>query len=202
MSEPTASRFESLQRRYREGDLPWDHELPPPEIVAIAEQLPPGRALDLGSGSGRACIYLARHGWQAEGVDFVPEAVDLARQRVAAAGVADRVRLHHGSVTHMPFLEPPFDLAIDVGCMHAFAGQELRDYAAELRRLLRPGATYLLFAHLRSDPEQELGIAEATIRAIFADGFVFEQVAHGETVVRDTRWDSAWFYLRRAGARA
>ncbi|MBX0327031.1 class I SAM-dependent methyltransferase [Oscillochloris sp. ZM17-4] len=197
MTDPTPSRFEALQRRYRECDLPWDRDLPPPEVVAIADQLPPGRLLDLGSGSGRACIYLAQRGWHADGVDFVPEAITLAESRVAAAGVAGQVRLHQGSVTHMPFLEPPYDLAIDVGCMHAFHGDDLRDYAGELRRLLRPGGLYLLFAHLRNRPDEPLGVSEATIRDLFTDDFLFEHVEHGKTTVVDTRWNSAWFYLRR-----
>ncbi|NTU83074.1 MAG: hypothetical protein HGA45_27510, partial [Chloroflexales bacterium] len=42
-----------MRRRYREGDLPWEAPLPPPEVLAAAERLPPGRALDLGCGSGR-----------------------------------------------------------------------------------------------------------------------------------------------------
>ncbi|NNJ09949.1 class I SAM-dependent methyltransferase [Chloroflexales bacterium ZM16-3] len=197
MSDLTPSRFESLQRRYREGDLPWDRELPPPEVVAIAEHIPPGRILDLGCGSGRACIYLAKHGWRADGVDFVPEAVALAEGRVREAGVAEQVRLHQGSVSAMPFLEPFYDLVIDVGCMHAFQGEELRAYASELRRLLRPGGLYLLFAHLRTHPDEALGIPEATIRDLFAGDFQFEHVEHGETVVSDKRWDSAWFYIRR-----
>lgn len=74
-------RFLGLQQRYQRGDLPWDEPLPPPEIIALAERLPPGRALDLGSGTGRASIYLARCGWTVDGIDFVPEAVALADAR-------------------------------------------------------------------------------------------------------------------------
>ena len=39
------------------------------------------RILDLGCGPGRASIYLARLGWQVDGVDFVPQAIATARQR-------------------------------------------------------------------------------------------------------------------------
>jgi len=33
----------------------------------------------LGCGPGRASIYLARRGWQVDGVDFIPDAIELAR---------------------------------------------------------------------------------------------------------------------------
>ena len=65
--------------RYRSGQTSWDHPEPPPEVMAFAATLSAGRALDLGCGSGRASIYLARRGWQVDGVDFIPDAIELAR---------------------------------------------------------------------------------------------------------------------------
>lgn len=58
MAEPTSNRFAELQRRYQERNLPWDLPLPPPEIITLAATVPTGRALDLGCGAGRTCIYL------------------------------------------------------------------------------------------------------------------------------------------------
>ena len=87
MTDPM-TRFQRLQQRYRDGDIPWDHDLPPPEVIAVAAELPPGRMIDLGCGTARACVYLAARGWEADGVDFVPEAIALAEERVRRAGVA------------------------------------------------------------------------------------------------------------------
>ena len=202
MPEAGSDYFAALQRRYRERDLPWDRALPPPEVIDTVAALPPGRALDLGCGAGRACIYLARAGWRVDGVDFVPEAIDLAAEQVAAAGVSDRVTLHQGSVAQLDFLQPPYDLAIDVGCMHALSGANLLAYAAEVARLVSPGGRYLLFAHLRGDvvTDGPVGIAEGEIVGLFRDTFAFERVEHGITEVNGQRWSSAWFYLRRTGA--
>jgi len=191
--------FSEMERRYREGDLPWDDPLPPPEVIELAGQLPPGRALDLGCGAGRACIYLAQQGWACDGVDFVPQAIALARTRARAAGVANRIHFHIAAVTQLDFLHPPYDLAIDVGCLHAQQGDDLRIYAAEVSWLLRPGAHYLLFARLLDDPTQSdmRGLPEQAIHALLSPTFTFDHVVYGNTSTDDAAWRSAWFWMRR-----
>ena len=186
-----------------EGRVPWDAPTPPPEIVALADALPPGRALDVGCGYGRAVIYLAGRGWSAVGVDFVPLAIDEARRRAAAVGLSERATFYAASATDLSFLAPPFDLVIDVGCMHSFTEEMLAAYRDEIVRLLPPGGQYVLFAHLRqaSDPEREdgpRGIAEATIYELLREAFRLERVERGVTQVEDRPpWNSAWFWFRR-----
>jgi 2-polyprenyl-3-methyl-5-hydroxy-6-metoxy-1,4-benzoquinol methylase len=67
---------------------PWDREGPVPELVAAAYGLAPGRALDLGCGTGAQSVFLAREGWEVTAVDAVPRALAAARRRAEAAGVA------------------------------------------------------------------------------------------------------------------
>lgn len=189
--------------RYEEGRVPWDDPTPPPEIVALADALPPGRVLDVGCGYGRAVIYLAGRAWSAVGVDFVPLAIDEARRRAAAAGVGERATFYAASATDLSFLAPPFDLVIDVGCMHSFTEEMLAAYANEVARLLRPGGRYLLFAHLREadEPEREdgpRGIAEGVVYELLRGSFRLERVERGVTQVEDRPpWNSAWFWFIR-----
>jgi SAM-dependent methyltransferase len=191
--------YAEMRRRYDERDLPWDQALPPPEVIAFAEGAAPGRALDLGCGMGRASIYLAQRGWICDGVDFIPVAVDLARERAKAAGVEDRVRFFVASVAHLDEFEPSYDLAIDVGCMHNLRGGDLVSYAAGVARLVRPGGEYLLFAHLadETDGATNARLTEQDIRALFEDAFALERVERGTTTVREMTWPSAWFWMRR-----
>lgn len=194
--------YRRLRERYETGDVPWDAELPPPEVMALVETLPLGRALDLGCGYGRTAIYLARRGWHVDGVDFVELALEEAERRAAAAGVD--VAFHHGSVTNLSFLEGRYDLAVDVGCGHALDESALRAYRDEVRRLLRPGAPFLVFARIRDAVAGEgedgpRGLDEPLFRRLFAEGFSLLRYEQGLTEMDDgSSWRSAWFWLRRA----
>jgi len=74
----TESRQPMFSERYANGNMPWDSGITPPEIQEILASAPPGRALDLGCGTGTVMRDLLRAGWQADGVDFVPRAIALA----------------------------------------------------------------------------------------------------------------------------
>jgi cyclopropane fatty-acyl-phospholipid synthase-like methyltransferase len=190
-----------MERRYASGDVPWDQPLPPPELLELAEALPAGRALDLGCGYGRTAIFLAERGWTVDGVDFVAAAVEEARRRARAAGV--RATFHHGSVTDLSFLQPPYDLAVDVGCGHNLGPDGWRAYHAELCRLVRQGGLFLLFCHVREEGEEGQGedtphgLDQEAFLKLFAGGFRAERMTHGETVMPAGSWPSAWFWMRR-----
>jgi len=197
-------RYRRLRERYETGDVPWDAELPPPEVMEMVEALPPGRALDLGCGYGRTAIYLAQRGWQVDGVDFVELALEEAERRAEAAGV--KVTFHHSSVTELDFLVGPYDLAVDVGCGHALDEEGLRAYCKELRRLLRPGAIFIFFARIRDGASDSAadegdgprGLDDSLFRRIFAEGFSLYRHERGVTEMEDGgSWQSAWFWLRR-----
>lgn len=58
-----------------------------------AEAATPGRALDVGAGTGYVGLYLAQRGWQVDAVDISPRAVELARANAERNGVAMNVYL-------------------------------------------------------------------------------------------------------------
>jgi len=139
-------RIDSLFYRlaYRAGRPRWDSAEPRPELAGLIQGRPAGRALDLGCGTGTDAIYLASQGWEAVGVDFVPEAIGTARSRAAACGssasfvVADVTRLRQAAVNG------DFDLVIDIGCYHAIPARLRDSYATEVAALTMPGADLYL----------------------------------------------------------
>ena len=90
------ARLERFQAAYAAPQAPpWDSNIVPPEVRALVEDTspwPPGRALDVGCGSGTSAVYLAAHGWQVTGVDWIAAALDQARQRATSP----RSRSRHG----------------------------------------------------------------------------------------------------------
>ena len=104
---------------YRLGFVFWQRDAPPEDLVALVEgpsALPPGRALELGCGTGTDTIYLAGHGWDVTAVDMVPKTLATARRRASAAGVTPR--FIEGGVTRLPDLQvgDGHDLVLDFGC--------------------------------------------------------------------------------------
>ncbi|MFQ5576346.1 MAG: class I SAM-dependent methyltransferase [Anaerolineae bacterium] len=194
--------YQNMLERYQTGQIPWDHELPPPEVLAYVPTLPPGKALDLGCGLGRAAIFMAGLGWDVDAVDFIPLAVDAARARAKAAGVSPR--FHMAPVIELDFLTGLFDLALDVGCLHGLPSNELPAYHRQLLRLLKPDGQFMLFAHLRTDDSPADGhrwIEEAALRRLFDHGFTLNRVEYGTTQIQDhDPWKSAWFWFAKRKA--
>lgn len=198
------SNYDRLRQRYATGETPWDHELPPPEVIDTLAHLAPGQALDLGCGYGRSAIYMAQHQWQVDAIDFIDLAIAEAIRRAKQAGVDNQITFHTGPVTNLYYLSGLYDFALDVGCMHNFDEAALLAYRDEVARLLRPGGLYLLFAHLRAEPIEydsngdPRWLPEQWLHDYFTTDFILERAEHGQTAMPDRDpWPSAWFWFRR-----
>jgi len=62
-------------------------------LVDNVELLPKGRVLDVAMGAGHNAIYLAKLGFEVEGVDISPEAVGRALERARNSGVNLRAQV-------------------------------------------------------------------------------------------------------------
>ncbi len=72
--------------RNRPGE---DFDAPPTALlVETAQQLLPGRALDLACGTGRNALWLASHGWTTTAVDGASAAIETLRARAKKLGVS------------------------------------------------------------------------------------------------------------------
>ncbi len=57
-------------------------------LTGNVDLLPGGRVLDIAMGAGRNAIYLAKKGFEVEGIDISAKGVNLALESAAKAGVA------------------------------------------------------------------------------------------------------------------
>lgn len=177
----------SFRLRYL-GDPPWDSGISPPELIEFIESHPPGRALDLGCGTGTNVITLAKHGWEVTGVDFVPAAILKGQQKVRAAGVNAELRV--GDVTQLAELNTKFDLILDIGCHHSLPFAKRPAYRQNLTRWLKPGGSYLLYAFIPGERPIP-GISQAEIEQL-STIFDLEKREDGTDGDRRT---SAWLWF-------
>jgi SAM-dependent methyltransferase len=139
-------------RLYRFGVTPWERyaTTAAASISVLLDReeseraRPLGRALDLGCGRGQYTPQLARRGWQAVGIDYVPAAIEAAAANSrGTAGLSYIV----GDVTRLPAARlGTFDFFLDIGC---FQGLDARQRLAEgqgVSELANPGATVLLLS--------------------------------------------------------
>jgi SAM-dependent methyltransferase len=132
---------------YRYGLGPRPSDVPDHRLVALVEgpnPLPPSRALDLGSGTGRNALYLAHHGWDAVGVEMSGYAVEVARQKAKTQGVP--AKFVQGDVTRLSDLDIGVDfiLFMDGGCYHTIPPARRDAYAESVTAVAAPGARLIM----------------------------------------------------------
>lgn len=171
---------------YRLGLAPWERRDVAQTWQAIFEApgVPaPGRALDVGCGTGRDAVHLAKSGWRVTAVDFIDKALATAKQRAADAGV--EVQWIKGDVAELGRLglEQGYDLLYDFGCMHGLPDSGRRGEAAGLTELAGPRATLLLVA-FKAGRRIVLprGMDREDIVALFGDGWSLD---HTQSIATD-----------------
>jgi cyclopropane-fatty-acyl-phospholipid synthase len=126
------------------------------ELVCTKLALREGeRLLDVGCGWGSFVLHAAaRHGVRAVGITLSPHQAELARQRVAEAGLEGQVEIR--LCDYRDLGGERFDAIASIGMVEHVGSQQIDAYAAKLAALLEPGGRLLNhgIARLRhGDPE-------------------------------------------------
>jgi ubiquinone/menaquinone biosynthesis C-methylase UbiE len=172
---------------------PWDTGVSPPELLEFIENHNPGRAIDIGCGSGTNIITLGKAGWKITGVDFAPRAIKLARQKLKKAGVQAELLVR--DATKLEGISGPFDLAFDLGCFHTIPAQGKTEYLTQLNRILAPNGFWLMYGFLIADTRPAShGLFEADIRAISAQ---LTLLSRQEGFDNHRTRSSAWFLFQK-----
>lgn len=187
---------------YRLGFVPWDgHELAHSmrELVEGDQPLPAGKALDLGCGTGDASIYLAQHGWQVTGVDFIAKPLEKARAKAAAAGVAATFKQADVTRLSSEDVGVGFDLIVDSGCLHGMSTDDRDAYVREVSAVIAPGGRLHVVAFVPGGSWGVPGITEHEVQQRFADGWSL--LASGSEGALDHNGkDPARYYLFQRGS--
>jgi cyclopropane-fatty-acyl-phospholipid synthase len=113
------------------------------ELTCRKLALEPGqRVLDVGCGWGGFAIHAAsRHGVSVVGITLSEPQAALARERVRAAGLEDRVSIRVQDYRELDGEQ--FDAICSIGMVEHVGGERIDLYARQLAGLLRPGGRLL-----------------------------------------------------------
>ena len=154
---------------YQQGFLPWDTDEPDPNLVVTVEQfqIPSGRALDIGCGTGAHAVWLASRGFDVLGVDLSPLAVERAEARASAATTSGQCRFQTADFLADPPSDEPFDFVFDRGCFHVFDEADDRArFAANVAACLAPDGRWLSLIGSTEGPPREFGPPRRSARDV------------------------------------
>jgi ubiquinone/menaquinone biosynthesis C-methylase UbiE len=123
-----------------------DHRVPNDAFVTdfLALGGGDGLHLDIGTGPGDIPILLAQRAPRARivALDAAHHMLALARRKIAAAGLEQRVRLHAGDAKRLPFADAAFDAVFSNTILHHIP--DPAPFLGEAWRVLAPGGALMI----------------------------------------------------------
>jgi SAM-dependent methyltransferase len=100
-------------------------------------------ALECGCGTGPGACFLARRGFRVDGIDIIPEALDIARKMARARGLDIHYEVR--DVCELPHKGKKYDLIVDSYCLQCIVtSEDRRCVFSAVRSRLKPEGYYLI----------------------------------------------------------
>ena len=116
-------------------------------LVDQVKRLTPGRALDIGCGTGGNAMWLAKQGWQVTAVDYSAVAIEKGK-RIAADRGANVEFVVADASQYQP--QGHYDL---ITCFYIqLFPKERANMLTRMSKALAPGGTFLFVSHDKSGP--------------------------------------------------
>jgi cyclopropane-fatty-acyl-phospholipid synthase len=119
-----------------QSDLPGAQERKIDRLLDTARVGPGSRVLEIGTGWGELCLRAAERGAHVRSITLSAEQQHLAQQRVAAAGLSDRVDIE---LCDYRDVDGRYDAVLSVEMVEAVGYQFWPTYFQTLSRLVTPG---------------------------------------------------------------
>lgn len=149
--------------RYIDGNLPWNINRPDFNLISTVREykIDPGRAIDIGCGTGDNVLWLTQYGFSATGIDISEKAIELALEK------SEKNNLHADFYVRDILKDEipgnPFDFAFDRGCFHTFDTKKQRKhYAKQVHKILSDEGHWLTLMGSVDDGRLEIGPPKRT----------------------------------------
>ena len=154
MSAGRQGQIDDWNQVYRDPKRPpWDIGRPQPVFVKLVhdrELIPPGRALDVGCGTGENTILLAQNKFRTFGIDYSSEAIAQAKKKAKDRSVL--VDFQVGNALHLDFSADSFNYAIDSGLFHVFDNSQRIVFRDQIAHVLKPEGIYFMLCFSDKEP--------------------------------------------------
>jgi demethylmenaquinone methyltransferase/2-methoxy-6-polyprenyl-1,4-benzoquinol methylase len=138
------------------------------------------RALEIGCGTGSLTLLAARAGAQVQGFDVSPGMLEVARGKVRAERLEDRIELLEMGVSGMDSLAgESYDLVMATLVFSELSGDEQRYALAQAHRVLRPGGRLAL-----ADEARPEGWAQRLLHGLVRFGLLIVTFVLTQTTTR------------------
>jgi cyclopropane fatty-acyl-phospholipid synthase-like methyltransferase len=165
------------------GKAAWDIGKPQ-GAIAESIDLVNSPVLDAGCGTGENALFLAASGHQVTGIDFVAEAIRMARRKAAERGLT--VEFQVKDAMTLEDWDKRFATVIDSGLFHVFSNEERARYVAGLTHITEPGGRLLLLCFSDDEPGTQgpRRVSQRKIQASFDDAWTVEEIRARRADVR------------------
>lgn len=154
------------------------------DLICRKLRLKPGeKLLDIGSGWGGLLIHAAKHyGVIGHGVTLSQNQYDLARQRIAAAGLSDKITIELRD--YRDLADASFDKISSVGMYEHVGIRRYPEYFGAVYRLLKPGGLFLNHGITNHKHSKQSGETTFMVTYIFPNGEL-DNISHTQSVMED-----------------
>jgi len=128
---------------FKREEFRWQE--PHQRVVEFVPLLKEGgfhRIYDLGCGTGRHLVFLAREGFEVHGTDISERGLEFASKWLKREGL--QAELKQADMTSIPYPEGFFDAVISIYVIYHNTLANMKKTIAEIHRVLRPGGLALL----------------------------------------------------------
>ena len=141
MQKPQADQWDQIYRR--EGRVFLEPVQIVKDFVPDLQMERCQRVLDLGCGTGRHLVYLARQGFDTFGLDISYSGLRQTRQWLETIKLSGSLTLADMRI-HLPFQDNSLDAVLSIQVIHHAYLQTVQGTAREISRILRPNGLILI----------------------------------------------------------
>jgi len=136
-----------------------------PKIAKLLQKREAKKILDLGCGSGRHTVFLAKYGFEVYGIDIAPKGIKMTGDWLRKEKLKANLKI--GSIyKRLPYRNNFFDAIISTQTIHHQRIQAIRRAIKEIERILRPKG--LIFITVR----------KRKFRKFYPEGTIIEKYGH------------------------